>query len=180
MKLRDIPNVITWFRLVLLIPFMILILQENYRPAFIVFFLAGLSDAIDGYLARTFKWTSRFGAFLDPLADKLLMLCSLSALMWLGHIPLWLFILVVGRDVVILGGVSTVLLVCGDVDYKPTYISKINTVIQVGFVCTLLFGLAFLPFPDLFVSALLWTMVTTSIVSVFQYIWVGTKATLNC
>jgi cardiolipin synthase (CMP-forming) len=180
MNIRDIPNFITWFRLILLVPFLYSILQENYRPAFLIFFLAGFSDAVDGYLARTFKWTSRFGAFLDPLADKLLMLSSLSALMWLGHIPLWIFAIVVGRDMIILGGVTTVVLMCGNVEYKPTFVSKVNTVIQIGYVCTLLFGLAFTPFPELFVTALLWAMITTSIISVLQYIKLGTTTALNC
>lgn len=179
MQLSHLPNLITILRLVLLVPFLFYILQEKYSTAFIYFFLAGFSDALDGFLARYFKWTSKFGALLDPLADKALMLTSFSALAWLGHIPIWLFCLVVARDLIIMGGVGMVLLICGSIEYKPTFISKVNTVLQIFFVLTMLFGLAIVPVPHWLIPTIMWPMVMTTIGSVMIYVWLGVKQALN-
>lgn len=179
MQLKNIPNVITVFRLVLIIPFLYFILQMQYQLAFFFFFLAGCSDALDGFLARYFNWTSRFGAFLDPLADKALMIASFSALVWLEHIPVWLFVLVVARDFIIMGGVAAVVLLCGDVEYKPTFISKVNTVLQILFVLLMLLDLAIIPISRWMIEVVLWPMVLTMVGSIMIYVWMGTKQALN-
>ena len=90
MKWRDLPNLISVFRIVLVVPIEYLLLQQHYVSAMILFFLAGISDGLDGFLAKRFNWTSRLGSVLDPLADKLLLVCTYLVLGWLGHLPWWL------------------------------------------------------------------------------------------
>src|SRR3989442_15920185 len=101
MKLRTIPNIITTLRLILIAPFAYYLLHAQYTPAFYLFIAAGISDGADGFLARTFNWQSKFGAFADPLADKLLITSSYLLLGYLGKIPLWFMSLVLLRDIVI-------------------------------------------------------------------------------
>lgn len=90
MKPHDIPNVITAFRFLLVPPVVILLLQERFTAALIVFGVAGFSDGLDGFLAKRYDWRSRLGSILDPLADKLLLVSSFVTLGWLGLIPAWL------------------------------------------------------------------------------------------
>jgi cardiolipin synthase len=99
-KLSDIPNIITVFRFLLVPPLVLLLLNHQYGAALIVFGVAGFSDALDGFLAKRYGWSSRMGALMDPLADKLLLVSSFVTLGWLGWIPLWLVALVILRDVI--------------------------------------------------------------------------------
>jgi cardiolipin synthase (CMP-forming) len=179
MLLKRLPNLITCLRLVLVLPLVYCLLDRHYTKALGYFFAAGFSDAVDGYLARNFNWTSRFGAFLDPLADKCLMLASFTALMWLGNLPFWLYLLVVFRDLIIIVGVALVLLVCGNINYQPTYLSKVNTTLQIGFVLSTLINLAFFNFPPEVVYFVMWPMVVTTIASVLQYVMLGAQQVLN-
>ena len=84
MKARDIPNIISIIRIVLVLPFIVLMLRQEFTLALILFFTAGISDGIDGYLAKRNHWTSRLGSILDPLADKLLLVSSFVTLAWLS------------------------------------------------------------------------------------------------
>ena len=131
MKLRHIPNVITVLRLLLVPPVVALILSGERTSALALFLVAGVSDAVDGFLARHFHWRSRLGALLDPLADKLLLLGTFVALAVEGLLPLWLLVAAVLRDVVILGGAGAYRLLIGRVDAEPLIISKINTLLQI-------------------------------------------------
>ena len=99
MKPSDIPNLITVFRFLLVPPLVWLLLNDRFGAALVVFGVAGFSDGLDGFLAKRFHWTSRIGALLDPLADKLLLIASFVTLGWLGWIPVWLVVLVCLRDV---------------------------------------------------------------------------------
>lgn len=96
MNRRDIPNIISVFRILLVLPVVWLLLQQQYTMALVLFAIAGVSDALDGFLAKHNGWESRLGTILDPLADKLLLVCSFLTLAWLGLIPFWLF----GKSVV--------------------------------------------------------------------------------
>ena len=106
MKASDIPNLITAFRFLLVPPVVLSLLNDRFGTALILFFIAGFSDALDGYLAKRNNWTSRIGALMDPLADKLLLVSCFVTLGWLGWIPVWLVALVVLRDLVIIGGAA--------------------------------------------------------------------------
>ena len=102
--LSVIPNLITGLRFILVIPISVSIYQENYLMALVLFIVAGLSDGLDGYLARRFNWTSEFGQFADPLADKCLILATLLALAFSERLPLWFVYTMLTRDGIILIG----------------------------------------------------------------------------
>ena len=102
--LSAIPNLITALRFILVIPISIYIYQGNYFFALVLFIVAGLSDGLDGYLARRFNWTSEFGQFADPLADKCLILATLLALAFSERLPLWFVYTMLSRDGLILIG----------------------------------------------------------------------------
>ena len=102
--LSAIPNLITALRFILVIPISVSIYQGNYILALVLFVVAGLSDGLDGYLARRFNWTSEFGQFADPLADKCLILATLLALAFSERLPLWFVYTMLTRDGLILIG----------------------------------------------------------------------------
>jgi cardiolipin synthase (CMP-forming) len=126
-----LPNFITVGRL-LAVPLAIwLMLTDRYSAAFWLFLAAGLSDGIDGYLARRLKARSEIGAYLDPLADKCLLVSSYVTLGYQGHIESWLVILVVFRDLLIIGGAILYQILTQSLTMQPLLISKLNTVLQI-------------------------------------------------
>jgi cardiolipin synthase len=141
--LSIIPNLITLGR-ILLVPVVVwAIASGEMRIAFILFVAAGLSDAIDGYLAKRLRVTSELGAYLDPLADKALIVSIYITLSINGIIPIWLVILVVSRDIMIVGAVMLSRLVGSPLKVKPLLVSKLNTVAQILFACVVLGALGF-------------------------------------
>ena len=128
-----IPNIITVGRL-LLVPMIVWAIVEGYSgAAFILFVVAGVSDGIDGFIARRYDLRSRLGAYLDPLADKALLVSIFLSLTFLGEIPLWLAMIVVSRDLLIIGGVLLAWVLDRPMEVRPLYISKINTAAQIIF-----------------------------------------------
>jgi cardiolipin synthase len=140
-----IPNLITIGRLCLVPLIVWLILAPQPVAAFWVFVLAGASDAVDGFLARRLDVRSEIGAYLDPLADKALLVSIYVAMAALNEIPLWLTILVVSRDVLIIGGVVLAWMLAAPVEVKPSVVSKINTLAQITLAAVALGDLAFGP-----------------------------------
>ena len=104
MKPRHIPNAICVVRIILVVPIVRYLLEERYGLALVLILVAGLSDALDGYLARRFDWRTRLGGLLDPAADKLLMFSVFVTLTWMGWVPIWFTVVVVARDVMIVVG----------------------------------------------------------------------------
>lgn len=144
--MRNLPNLITLARL-LLVPLTVwLIISEAYGWAFITFMVAGGSDGIDGFLARRFGWLTRLGAYLDPLADKALLVSVYVTLGFMKELPAWLVITVVSRDVLIIGAVVLSRLMDHPVKIVPLMVSKVNTVAQVIFA-VLVLGIAALHHP---------------------------------
>jgi cardiolipin synthase len=141
--LRHLPNFLTALRLCAAPLTAFLILRGDDGAALMVFALAGLSDAVDGYLARRLSPGSRFGAYLDPAADKLLMLASFVTLSAIGMSPLWLTVLVIARDLAIVMGLVLARLLALPLAVAPLTIGKASTVVQVGYVALLLILLAF-------------------------------------
>lgn len=172
MILRQIPNIITLFRLLAVGPFIMFLLNEQYDYALYLFTAAGLSDGVDGILARRFGWTSRFGSLLDPFADKLLMVSSFLALTYLGKLQWWVSALVIVRDLVILGGVGGLFCVFKNVQFHPTRVSKLNTVLQIVFILLQLYELAFHNLPEELILGVLVSMIITTVWSFIDYVWV--------
>jgi cardiolipin synthase len=139
----SIPNLITLGR-ILLVPVVVWAIASGAMwIAFVLFVAAGISDAVDGYLAKRFNMTTELGAYLDPLADKALIVSIYIALGVNGLIPGWLVILVVSRDIMIVGAVMLSWLVGAPVKVKPLLVSKLNTVAQIVFACVVLGTLGF-------------------------------------
>ena len=134
MSLSWLPNAISLFRIALIPPVLFLVVQAQYGWALALFFIAGFSDGVDGYLAVRFDWQSRLGGLLDPAADKLLMIGIFVTLAWGGHIPVWLAAAVIGRDAIIVVGALAYNYVFEPVEGEPTRISKVNTALQILFV----------------------------------------------
>ena len=135
---HSIPNLITLGR-ILLVPIVVWAIAANQMEiAFAVFVVAGVSDAVDGFLAKRFNMTSELGALLDPLADKALLVSIYVALGIWGAIPRWIVILVVSRDIMIVGAVIVSWLFGKPIPMKPLMVSKLNTVAQVTFAALVL------------------------------------------
>jgi cardiolipin synthase len=139
----SIPNIITLGR-ILLVPFIVWAIASNQLEiAFAIFIIAGVSDAVDGFLAKRFNMSSELGALLDPLADKALLVSIYMALGIWGAIPRWIVILVVSRDIMIVGAVIVSWLFGKPIPMKPLMVSKLNTVAQVAFAALVLASLGF-------------------------------------
>ena len=138
-----VPNLITIGRLVLVPLLVWLLISGQYGAAFAVFVLAGISDGVDGFLARQFNLRSALGAYLDPLADKALLVSIYISLAVLAEVPLWVAILVASRDLFIVGGVVLSWMLGQPVEMRPLIISKINTVVQIVLAAVVLGDLAF-------------------------------------
>lgn len=140
--LRHLPNALTALRLIIA-PFLALMLVEGYyRMAFASFALAGLSDALDGYLAKRLAHGSKVGAWLDPAADKALMLVTFVTLAYIAASPVWLASLVIARDVAIVAGILLLKALGARLRIAPLLIGKACTVIQIAYVALILLQLA--------------------------------------
>jgi len=134
----SIPNLITLGR-ILLVPVVVWAIASGAMlTAFVLFLVAGVSDAVDGYLAKRFRMASELGAYLDPLADKTLIVSIYVTLGIAGTIPRWLVILVVSRDIMIIGAVMLSWVIGSPLKVKPLLVSKLNTAAQIVFACVLL------------------------------------------
>jgi cardiolipin synthase len=170
-KTSDIPNIITVLRFLLVPPVVLLLLQEQFGLALLMFGVAGFSDALDGYLAKRFNWTSHLGALMDPLADKLLLVSSFITLGWLQLIPLWLVGVVILRDMVIVSGALVYNFRIERLEAEPTMVSKLNTVTQIVLVLAILFSQAVTAMPFLWMDVLLYSVLITTLWSGFDYVW---------
>ncbi len=139
--MRQLPNLITLLRL-LAVPLTVWsINSENYHLAFWLFASAAVSDALDGALARWLKARTTIGAYLDPLADKALLMAVYITLGYHGQIQDWLVIMIVSRDLLIIGGALLVDLVTGRLRMEPLFVSKVNTLAQILLAGLVLGGL---------------------------------------
>ncbi len=141
--LRHLPNALTLMRLIAAVPIALLIAHEHAGPALWLFLAAGVTDVLDGFLAKRFGWITRLGGWLDPLADKVLIICATAALAWHGDLPLWLFALIAMRDVVIVGGAVAFHFNYAPLRAAPTLIGKMTMLTQVLMVLLLLVANAY-------------------------------------
>ena len=171
MSLHWLPNAISVLRIALVAPILYLIAKHEYSTGLLLFFVAGISDGLDGFLAKTFDWQSRIGALLDPLADKLLIAGSFAALWLVGLLPAWLAALVIIRDILIIGGAAFYNFLIKRVEGDPTRISKLNTALELLLVLAVLARAAY-AWPDSVVIVVLGAAVfVTVIISGIDYVW---------
>ena len=174
MSYSSIPNALSILRIILTVPVVLFLLNRQFSWAMIVFFIAGITDALDGWIAKRFSYQTRLGSILDPIADKLLLVSSFITLYLVGLLPLWLLALIFFRDLMIVSG--TVGSFMGDgysenILLAPSKLSKINTTLQIILVLLLLAtGL----YPVLSEWNIMFFIVvaTSTILSGVDYIWI--------
>lgn len=177
MNLRSLPNIISALRIVLVGPIAWCLLSERYEEALLLFLIAGISDGIDGYLAKHFSWQTRLGSILDPLADKLLLVTTYLALARLEVVPIWLAVAVVARDVVVVAGAFAFHSLIGRYEMAPSLISKLNTVAQIGLAVAAVASLSVLPLPPWLLHGLILLVFATTLLSGADYVWTwGSRA----
>lgn len=169
-SLRFIPNALTLLRMVLVAPLALALFAGDYPLALLLFAVAAATDAADGLLAKLFGWTTELGKILDPIADKLLFLVVFISLSALGLVPVWLTVLVIGRDVVIGTGALVFRYSFGPLGGHPTRVSKLNTLCQILFVLAVIGAAASPSVPASLVIALGALVMVTTVVSGLNYV----------
>ncbi|MCB1735868.1 MAG: CDP-alcohol phosphatidyltransferase family protein [Gammaproteobacteria bacterium] len=175
MHARDIPNLITGLRILLVVPVAWLMIEQRYGEALLLFIIAGGSDALDGFLAKHFNWTSWLGGWLDPLADKLLLVTVFVILGLQSLIPLWLVIIAVLRDLIIFSGALIYRQLYRDIDPEPRLLSKLNTLAQILLAMMILVHAWLDWFSVTTVVTTVWTVAATIIASGLDYIAIWFK-----
>ncbi len=176
-SLSSLPNALSILRIILTVPVVMTLLNHNYSLALVLFFIAGVTDALDGWIAKRFSCQSRLGSILDPMADKLLLAGSFITLHMIGLLPLWLLILVFLRDVMIVAGTVGYFLgtdASQDELLTPSNLSKFNTVLQIALVL-------FLVVAQIYPVMIQWTnmffivVATSTVLSGADYMWIWIK-----
>lgn len=167
---EQIPNIITVIRILSIAPICWLLWREAYALALGLLVAAGLSDALDGFLARRYGWLTRLGAILDPVADKLFVVSVFIVFGLQGTLLWWLVCLVLGRDVVIVLGAIACRLLRGRLEMRPLMISKLNTGLQIFLLAMTLLHVALYPLPEWFNQGLQWAVAVTTCLSGIAYV----------
>lgn len=169
-RLSQIPNAICAFRIGLTIPVVMVLHAGQFHLALLLMIVAGVSDGLDGYLAKRFQWRSRIGGLLDPLADKLLLVSVFVTLVWIGLAPAWLAVIVITRDVIIIAGALAYELLIGPWQPLPTRISKLNTAFQLIYVLFVISYASFAWPPRISILVIGAGVFFTSLVSGIDYV----------
>ncbi len=170
----NFPNLLTLIRILLIPLFVILIINQSLWWALIIFALAGITDGIDGLIARITHQRTELGAYLDPIADKLLLSAGFITLAIIEMVPSWLAVIVIARDMIILLGILVMILTHIPLKVQPSTISKITTSLQISTILLVLMAPYGIALKHLATVAIYGTMFFT-ILSGAHYIYVGTK-----
>jgi cardiolipin synthase len=172
----NIPNSLSLLRIILVPVFVIFLIQAEYDKALITFMVAGLTDALDGTMARLLKCQTTLGAYLDPIADKLLLVTSFVTLAIFGIIPAWLAVIVISRDFIILLGIAILYLMSVAYEIKPAIVGKITTALQIGTIFfTLLDKAVTHDFGAYWIVGLCWTTAFFTVISGLVYMIRGIR-----
>ncbi len=163
------PNLISMARLMSVPVIAWLLLSGHVMSSFVVCVLAGLSDILDGFVARWLKSPSAVGVYLDPLADKVLLVGMFLLLGHINEVELWLVLLVISRDIGIIGGIMLLYMLGKPFEAKPLFISKVNTVLQIVLVVWILGAMAFNVYLPVVKDLLIYSVVVTTILSGLHY-----------
>lgn len=167
----NLPNILTVFRILLVPIFVIFVIHNDFRMALLIFALAGITDGLDGLLARALRQRTTIGAYLDPVADKMLLISAYLSLTIKGMLPGWLSVVVVSRDVIILSGIAVIFFMGKALTIKPSVSSKLTTVFQILTVIAALY-----PFSLFYLRFFVATTAVFTILSGLQYMYGGIKA----
>ena len=155
------------------------IISRDYAAAGTVFLIAALSDLADGYIARRFKLVSRLGALFDPVADKLNMFVATVALAWQDLLPIWLALVIVARDIAIVGGVLAYRVRGRSLEMKPTLLSKVNTFLEFFVLLLVLLAAAQFIHSTTWLPPLFLVVLATVLASAAQYAWLWMRGRLK-
>jgi cardiolipin synthase len=179
LRLSNIPNAICVVRILLVFPIVLTLLSGSYPMALVLMFVAGVSDGLDGFLAKRFNWSSRIGGLLDPVADKMLLVAVFLTLAWVGLVPVWLAAVVILRDLIIVGGAFAYQRFIGNVDPDPSIVSKINTALQLLYVVIVVSNKAFFWPQDLVLLLVGSAVLVFNLVSGLDYVLTWSKRALR-
>jgi cardiolipin synthase len=168
--LHNLPNLVTLTRMLMTPLAVLMIVSQRFLPAFLTFILAGATDAIDGFIAKNFDLRTELGAYLDPLADKALLISIYVSLAVYAGLPAWIAITVVSRDVMILVAVLVSWLLDKPVEIRPVWVSKVNTVAQIALAGFALGARAYGLDPQPMQTTLEWAVAATTLASGGVYI----------
>ena len=170
----NLPNALTLIRILLIPLFVIFLISKSFYSALITFIIAGITDALDGFIARVWRQRTDLGSYLDPIADKLLLASAFVTLAILRIIPSWLTLIVISRDILIALGFGVLTMTHHKPTVKPRYTSKITTVFQILTVIWALFSVLHWGPASLFPLFIRLTALFT-ILSGVHYIYIGNK-----
>lgn len=153
----------------MVIPIAFCLWSQNYLTALILFLIGGLSDGLDGFLARRYHWQTALGVILDPMGDKLMMLAAYLLLGWHNLLPWWLVALVIFRDLIIVLGTLLYRKFVGEAKLKPLFISKLNTTVQILLVLLVMLSQVINLHP-LIIDGFVWLVTATTLLSGYAYI----------
>lgn len=177
MNFSNVPNALSILRIILTVPVVMTLLNHNYSVAIILFFIAGVTDALDGWIAKRFSCQSRLGSILDPMADKLLLAGSFITLFVIDLLPLWLLVLVFMRDVMIVAGTVGYFLGTDDSQdelLSPSNLSKFNTALQIALVLFLVITQIYPVIPQ-WTNMFFIVVATSTVLSGADYMWIWIK-----
>ena len=166
-------------RIALILPILALFVSDEFGWALALFSIAGLSDSVDGYIAKKYHWDTRLGAFLDPAGDKLLVAWSFGTLAYLGHIPVWLAVIVILRDVIIVAGSFMYHYLVRRLEGEPTFISKLNTGLEFAFLIFVMSRAGFGWPDDITITIVGAAVLVTVVISGYDYVssWIRSART---
>ncbi|MCP4288736.1 MAG: CDP-alcohol phosphatidyltransferase family protein [Gammaproteobacteria bacterium] len=171
----DIPNLISILRILLTIPVVWMLLVQRFDIALVLFAIAGVSDGLDGFLAKHYGWQSKLGGLLDPLADKVLLISSYACLAMLGLIPTLLMVLVIVRDLIIVTGALIYNFRIEELEADPSLMSKFNTFAQIVLVLAVVLDQVMFVLPEGLLNYMIWLVFATTIASGVNYVWVWSR-----
>ncbi|MBW8056440.1 MAG: CDP-alcohol phosphatidyltransferase family protein [Candidatus Methylomirabilales bacterium] len=165
----NLPNGLTFLRLILTPMIVFLLLRGAFSWALLLFLLAGITDGLDGFLARSLREPTEFGRVLDPVADKLLLGSAFFTLAFLGRLPLWLPVIAVGRDLVQMVGSCILYTTIGRLGYPPSFLGKLTTALQIFTVLAAMI----MAEGDALLYPLIWVTAVVTVLSGLDYIYRG-------
>lgn len=174
MGLSSLPNALSILRIILTVPVVLTLLNHDFFLAMVLFFIAGITDALDGWVAKRYSCQTRLGSILDPVADKLLLISSFITLSIIGLLPLWLLLLIFVRDLMIISGTVGSFMGSGESDndlLTPSKLSKINTTLQIALVLFLV-TIKLYPILSDWSTVFFIIVATSTVLSGIDYIWI--------
>jgi cardiolipin synthase (CMP-forming) len=184
-RILTVPNMLTVFRMVLIPVFVTLLFYQRFLWALGVFVIAGLTDGLDGLLARRFNWQSQLGTVLDPIADKLMLVTAFIVLSMRSvfpqplpshlPVPFWVTVAVISRDVFIIVGAAAINMMTGFRSFRPSWLGKLNTTVQIGGIAAIMFAASVPYYSGYYLPTVYAAVFALAILSGLHYIFFASK-----